>query len=690
MIICFSLRINAEQVKIEGKFVDTIQVSLEIDGKKADSPFPIFALNERTYVPLRFVSETMGYKVDWLQATKTVQVEWQGKRVWFPVGVSKVTTTEGSFPLPEGVTAIFVGLDGHTDLTTYVPVRFLSEYMDRTVDWVQETMTVVIEKKESTSIDLFTDEDQTEITSPDDGEEISNPDGEVVSAPVNNKEKVTLQKVDFITEDTNVNKVVFTFDRPVNFQKNRDGDTIQIVIPNGSAPSHLLGGKTIPLINAPDYMLTEENGQIILQFRIVGDDIAIYKNKNGTTMIAADTFYFKGLEKTAIDGKEQILLKGMGKQRFNKLVLDHPKRIILDFFDMSLVGHTYKEFDISLGFIDRIRMSQFVPDANYDPDDRIVRIVFDIQESVNHPDLNITTVGDDLVIYPEKSLYDYFSYRVTGSDRYISIHNVMDGDFSYDEVQNMIYMSLPNIIPDGSISYNDNLVHSLQVNQGQLQIRLLRNVVVSKEINERGEFTFHITRFKTGQNSDYLIMIDPGHGGSDPGAVSPIDGTSEKDVILPVQRMLEARLKALGYRVVKTNDTVDSYIPVKERVTMANSLRPDLFVSLHANSSPNGTGKGIEVLYCCEKKCALKPPHQEAFAKIMVEELERATGRKSRGIKNRPEILVVGKTQMTAVLVEMGFLTNHEELGLMKSAPYQNSIVEAIITAIERYLKEFL
>src|SRR5262249_5926865 len=88
------------------------------------------------------------------------------------------------------------------------------------------------------------------------------------------------------------------------------------------------------------------------------------------------------------------------------------------------------------------------------------------------------------------------------------------------------------------------------------------------------------------------IVIDPGHGGKDPGAIG-VDGIAEKDIVLGVARRLADKLKALGIDVVLTRKD-DRFIPLEERTAIANGENADLFISLHVNASPYSEARGVE------------------------------------------------------------------------------------------------
>ena len=197
--------------------------------------------------------------------------------------------------------------------------------------------------------------------------------------------------------------------------------------------------------------------------------------------------------------------------------------------------------------------------------------------------------------------------------------------------------------------------------------------------------TLNISRIKTGNNSDYFILLDPGHGGTDPGAVHTPSGVKEVDVIKPIQRLLESRLVSMGYRVQKTNDTEDSYIELSDRVKMSNNLKPDVFISIHANIADSSAAKGLEVYYFSSPSME---PNQKEFGKMVVDAIERAIGEKTRGLKTE-KYYVLKNTKAPAILIETGFLSNEAERAKLLDPEYQSKLVDGIINGIEDFLEEY-
>lgn len=694
LILTFSLcmQIDAAKLNIDGQDREVLNVNISINGQATNTNLPVFVVNERTYVPVRFVSESLGYKVIWLQNTFTVEIRGADKKMWFPVGKAQVNLGAGLINTPDGVKASIVRLPGYTDGFTYVPVRFIAEYMGQKIDWDQATMTVKIGQDNAVkNPDLLAEDDKPEVddNQSDPKDNINEDDkNESTTKPANNA-WVNLINVKTSGEEESTPKMYFNFDGKMEYKVLSNNGSKIIFVPNAQADSRFLGNFRSALKNSSSYNISQKQDGIEIEFVKGQDGINLYLEDGNKTLVVIDSHLFKGLQIADHNGSKAYVLKGMGKQQYKKFEFDNPKRVAIDFLDSELEGTNYVEFKEAIGFISSVRMSQFVPDKNYDPNDKILRVVFDIEDGIKYPDLKIETVGDDLYVYPVESLYNYFKFRNSGTIRYITIKDYDKPiDFSYNQVTNKITARIDRDIPDGIVKYNDSLVRDLVVENNIITISLVRNVQVESALDQDGS-SIKITRVRTGKNSDYLILIDPGHGGTDPGASDFSKTYWEKDCILPVQRSLERRLLDLGYVVKKTNDTVDSYVGIHDRAKMANELMPDIFVSIHANASEYGKPNGLEVLYASEDKNPNKEKGQARIAQIFNDEVAKATGLNSRGIKNRPEIVVVGKSNVSAVLLEMAFLTNERDLALLKDPAFLERVVDGLVSAIEIYLTEF-
>lgn len=191
-------------------------------------------------------------------------------------------------------------------------------------------------------------------------------------------------------------------------------------------------------------------------------------------------------------------------------------------------------------------------------------------------------------------------------------------------------------------------------------------------------------------NGKLNIVIDPGHGGKDSGAIA-VDGyTYEKDLNLLVAENLMEKLNENSEINARITRTRDEYIKLLDRASMSNDNNADLFLSIHFNSSDNSSAKGIEVLYASEKNIAIKDTVQKHFANCLQKALIRETGAVDRGIKNTPAIIVLNKTKNVSALVELGFLSNESDLENIKDPEYIDKLAKGIYNGIEDYMNSYV
>jgi len=145
-----------------------------------------------------------------------------------------------------------------------------------------------------------------------------------------------------------------------------------------------------------------------------------------------------------------------------------------------------------------------------------------------------------------------------------------------------------------------------------------------------------------------VVCVDPGHGGNDPGAVG-FDGLREKDVVLDISKKLADKLRSFELDVVLTRDA-DVYIPLLERAYTANEANADLFVSVHTNSVTSRQAHGAEVLVYSLTSSSV-PVAEDVLANMV------SLGLRNRGIKPRPDLTVLSRTSMPAIIVETAFIS---------------------------------
>ncbi len=169
-----------------------------------------------------------------------------------------------------------------------------------------------------------------------------------------------------------------------------------------------------------------------------------------------------------------------------------------------------------------------------------------------------------------------------------------------------------------------------------------------------------------------MIIIDPGHGGKDPGAIG--NGLNEKDVVLRISKKVTKRLKDHNQKALMTRDK-DIFIDLTERSNISNRNNGEVFVSIHCNSFHNSNANGVETYHY---------PSSIEGNKLatMVQNELKGLFKSNRGVKSA-NFSVLRKTKAIAILVELGFISNKSDVDVMLNK--EDEIVEAIVNGILKY-----
>lgn len=186
----------------------------------------------------------------------------------------------------------------------------------------------------------------------------------------------------------------------------------------------------------------------------------------------------------------------------------------------------------------------------------------------------------------------------------------------------------------------------------------------------------------TAEDSKKVIMLDAGHGGTDPGAQGELDGKTinEKDLTLSITYKVKTILEKNGYTtsMTRTGDTLPS---LSERPEQANSEDCALFVSIHINAAEDKEAYGTEIFWSEQNNGDTYGVTSEQFAGMVLKPMIKYMGSYNRGVK-MANWAVIRRSQMPAVLVEVGFISNTDELEKMVSNEYQDKVATGIAEGI--------
>ncbi len=260
----------------------------------------------------------------------------------------------------------------------------------------------------------------------------------------------------------------------------------------------------------------------------------------------------------------------------------------------------------------------------------------------------------------------------------------------YEFYVDKTFMTLNNYAKNINDSFVRNIVVKNQPDgkTAKVSISVKNGVVLYENPNSVNEEMHEIIMKIPSSVTDYTgdkmtIVVDPGHGGKDAGARRTSHNIREIDIIEMTTPFLKEELEKLGYRVLLTRDS-NKFISLYSRVRYAEFVRGDLLVSLHVNSLPtNHKAKGVEVF--ANKSNPAKTETIKLASSIM-NSLTMATNGTRKIVKDY-NLFITREARLTSTLVEMGFLTNDNDLAQMLTQNHRKLIAKAIATGVDNYIK---
>lgn len=194
-----------------------------------------------------------------------------------------------------------------------------------------------------------------------------------------------------------------------------------------------------------------------------------------------------------------------------------------------------------------------------------------------------------------------------------------------------------------------------------------------------------MSEVKESGSEQETVIIDPGHGGGDPGKVG-VNDALEKDINLSIAGKIKVLLEKEGIKVVMTRDDENGLAntkveDLKKRVSLINETKPALAVSVHQNSYQQESVNGAQVFYFEHSD------EGKAAALVMQEALKSADPENTRQAKGNSSYYLLKKTEIPTIIVECGFLSNEEEAAALVTEEFQAKMAEAVCDGILEYIK---
>ncbi len=385
-----------------------------------------------------------------------------------------------------------------------------------------------------------------------------------------------------------------------------------------------------------------------------------------------------------------LLINSSRPIELKSFTLIDPLRLVFDIPDAFLQAEAVP-IEISEGAIQRIRHSQFDADT--------VRIVFDLQENFQTKINSWEEKGYKTKIGFQHKLMQVKHEEGVFKDRYhMDVSGIVDYEIHYLPSPERLVIDLNDTVTDIDSSFlpqEGGVVRGLRVSQYSHNPDIVRVVldlafnpqyqVLPSTDNRRISLEFTKSPL-LGQT----IVIDPGHGGFDPGAIG-ITGVYEKDVVLDIGIRLKELIQKTGARVIMTRDK-DEFASLWARAELANKVEADAFISIHANSVSREGYDGLELK-------TVDPKGTETYiipgcsnlthklAETVHHEVYTTLNLQDRGIKYKSYDVLV-PLQMPGILLEVAFLSNPMEEMLLKDANRRQLVAEAILKGLNNYFTQ--
>jgi N-acetylmuramoyl-L-alanine amidase len=375
-------------------------------------------------------------------------------------------------------------------------------------------------------------------------------------------------------------------------------------------------------------------------------------------------------------GDPRVIIDATAPLAYTMSVMVEPHRLVVDIDDATLA--TPKEPIKGDGaWVNSVRMSQF--------NSHTVRVVLD--------------VATPQTCYITKSRLDPKRIEVRtqqeirrvkwqpdeqGGALLIDSSAELDEEFIHhkDPERLLVNLRFAQLVTDTQeIPVEDSVVKAVRVSQQNTDVQ----VELSLESYQGYEAIFSkdrcslAIRMKNSPVARRVIVLDPGHGGVDAGAIGS-QGVREKGVNLEVALRLKDLLEEAGAQVVLTRID-DRYVSLYERAAIANQVGAAMFISIHSNFHPNSNVRGVEIFHYPDRVTSNR------LGRILLDEMTKATGFSSLAVKTSPNMVVIRETQMTSVLVEMGFLSNYQEEAIIATSEFREKMAKGIFNGILRYWK---
>lgn len=630
------------------------EVKIEIDGKAmVPKDMPAVIIDGRTMLPMRQIAQELGCEVNWNEAAKQIYVMRGSDIIVF--AVDSKTGYENGQEFTMDVPATIV------NDRTMLPVRALADALHLNIKWDDPNRIVSIQSGDTVVKD--------EPKAPESGQTTAG----------------TLTGIQTPSEKDTDQTFTIQADGPMGRYEKTFVDDQKIVLDFYGAKSSLPSE------------ITKTNSDIVTGIRTATHE----NNGDSFTRVVFDLSGKKDYEVTQSADKKNITIS-FGKTTVDKISAVHSQNK-----DIITIGGT-GSYGASVAMTaDHQKIIVTIPNCQSNLSDKIntdeLQYVLDGKVDTSKGNtVELVLAVEDLVQY---------SYREETQNLILEIYPTTLKNMRYDKNANVLYLDKKDKIDTGSVKFEDHyldgyfdvtlsgdyesdygygtydvkgtVVENIEVSTkgGNTTFRFKQNRISAYEVTAEGD-SYAIRVKNPKEVYDKVLLLDAGHGGKDPGTSG--NGMQEKNLNLTIVQKIAQKLQGSGIKVYMTRDS-DVYPENSTRAKTANDIA-DLMVSIHMNSGPE-TANGTETLYQVHANDNGARLTSKQLAEILQGKVVSATGNTNRGAKLWTDVLILNRTTVPAVIVEVVFITNTGDALKISNPAYQDQVAQAIADGIQEAVK---
>lgn len=630
------------------------EVKIEIDGKAmVPKDMPAVIIDGRTMLPMRQIAQELGCEVNWNEAAKQIYVMRGSDIIVFTV--DSKTGYENGKEFTMDVPATIV------NDRTMLPVRALADALHLNIKWNDPNRIVSIQSGDTVVKD--------EPKAPESGQTTAG----------------TLTGIQTPSAKDADQTFTIQADGPMGRYEKTFVDDQKIVLDFYGAKSSLPGE------------ITKTNSDIVTGIRTATHE----NNGDSFTRVVFDLSGKKKYEVTQSADKKNITIS-FGKTTVDKISAVHSQNK-----DIITIGGT-GSFGASVAMTaDPQKIIVTIPNCQSNLSDKIntdeLQYVLDGKVDTSKGNtVELVLAVEDLVQY---------SYREENQNLILEIYPTTLKNMRYDKNANVLFLDKKDKIDTGSVKFEDHyldgyfdvtlpgdyesdygygtydvkgtVVENIEVSTKGVNttFRFKQNRISAYEVTDEGD-SYAIRVKNPKEVYDKVLLLDAGHGGKDPGTSG--NGMQEKNLNLTIAQKIAQKLQGSGIKVYMTRDS-DVYPENSTRAKTANDIA-DLMVSIHMNSGPE-TANGTETLYQVHANDNGARLTSKQLAEILQGKVVSATGNTNRGAKLWTDVLILNRTTVPSVIVEVIFITNTGDALKISNPAYQDQVAQAIADGIQEAVK---